>query len=83
MTPSPVNRTVHLIVSVTGITLAIAGLHHGVFEILQGNRATPGVGIHSIGPEQMRWAYGTDDAITVIPNFLVTGAVARDLEAAG
>ncbi len=32
-------------------TLAIAGLHHGFFEALQGNRATGGLLIASIGPE--------------------------------
>jgi len=70
------NRATHLTTAVFGVTLAIAGLHHGFFETLQGNRPTPGIGIASIGPEQLRWEYGTDDALTLIPNFLVTGIAA-------
>ena len=82
MSQGPVHRTLHLTVAVIGVTLAIAGFHHGFFELLQGNRATPGLGIHSIGAEQVRWAYGTDDAITVIPNFLLTGAAAMTVSVA-
>ena len=76
MKPAPVNRTIRITAAVAGTTLAIAGLHHGFFEVLQGNQPTPGFGIHSIGADHVRWAYGTDDAITVIPNFLATGLAA-------
>ena len=61
---------------VMGITIAVAGFHHGLFETLQGNRPTEGIGIHSIGPQHVRWEYGTDDAVTIIPNFLATGLAA-------
>ena len=71
-----INRRVWITTMVMGITIAVAGFHHGLFETLQGNRPTEGIGIHSIGPEHVRWEYGTDDAITVIPNFLATGLAA-------
>ena len=70
------NRRVWVTTIVIGITIAVAGFHHGLFEALQGNRPTEGIGIHSIGPQHVRWEYGTDDAVTVIPNFLVTGLAA-------
>lgn len=73
---TPVNRATWRTTRVAGITYAIAGLHHGFFEVLQGNRATPGLGIASIGPDHVRWEYGTDDAITLIPNFMATGLAA-------
>ena len=70
------NRRTRLTTAVLGVTYAVAGLHHGFFETLQGNRPTDGIGIASIGPDQLRWEYGTDDAITLIPNFLATGVAA-------
>lgn len=76
MSTHSINRTIWITTAVMGVTLAVAGFHHGLFEALQGNRPTPGLGIHSIGPEHVRWAYGTDDAITILPNFLVTGVAA-------
>ncbi len=71
-----VNRATCLTTAVLGITYAISGLHHGFFELLQGNRPTPGIMIASIGPDQVRWEYGTDGAMTLIPNFLATGIAA-------
>lgn len=79
---APLNRTVWITSVVMGITLAVGGFHHGLFESLQGNRPTPGFGIHSIGPEHVRWEYGTDDAITILPSFLLTGLTAMALSLA-
>lgn len=50
-----------------------SGMNHGIFEVLQGNRATGGMYIHAIGEAQRFWALGTEDAFTLIPNFLYTG----------
>lgn len=77
-----VNRTIWLTAAVMGVGLSIGGFHHGFFEILQGSRPTPGIGIQSIGPDQVRWEYGTDDAITVLPNFLLTGIAAMGVSLA-
>lgn len=73
---TPLNRATWGTTVILGITLAVAGLHHGFFELLQGNRPTPGPFIASIGPEQVRWEHGTDGAFTLIPNFLATGLAA-------
>jgi len=56
-----------------GVAVGISGIDHGFFEILQGNTATPGLFIQAIGPDQLMWVNGTEDAFTIIPNFLLTG----------
>ncbi len=68
-----VNRATSIITAVLGITFAVAGMHHGFFEMLQGYTPTGSFGIHSIGPAQQMWEHGSDDAVTLIPNFLITG----------
>jgi hypothetical protein len=70
-----VNAT-HFIVSTLGVLFAISGMNHGFFEILQGNTPTGGWFIHSIGPRNQMWTYGTEDAFTLIPNFMITGVLA-------
>ena len=50
-----------------------SGINHGFFEVLQGNQPTHGLLIHAIGEAQRFWPLGTEDAFTLIPNFLVTG----------
>lgn len=70
------NRSIWLTTAVLGLSYAVGGLHHGFFETLQGNAATPGVLIESIGPDHVRWEYGTDGAFSIIPNFLATGVAA-------
>lgn len=68
------NRSIRTIVSTIGVMLGIAGLDHGIFEILQGNKPTTGLIIQAIGREQNLW--GTEEAFTLLPNFLLTGIVA-------
>lgn len=70
------NRATKIIVSTIGVILAIAGMEHGFFEILQGNTPTEGLIIQAIGDEQQMWLYGTEEAFTIIPNFLITGILA-------
>lgn len=67
------NKATRLITSILGITLAIAAFHHGFFELLQGNNATAGLLIQAIGEQQRFWVHGTEEAITIIPNYLVSG----------
>jgi len=45
-----VNRTTRIIVAVVGAFLGIAGLDHGIFEILPANRTTSGLILQGIGP---------------------------------
>jgi hypothetical protein len=59
-----------------GVCVGVSGLDHGLFEALQGNMPTPGLIIQAIGPDQRMWVYGTEEAFTVVPNFLVTGLLA-------
>lgn len=68
------NRTTKIIVSTIGVMLAIAGIDHGFFEVLQGNQPTSGLIIKAIGPEMKLW--GTEEAFTILPNYLFTGILA-------
>ncbi len=70
------NRATRITVSTIGVILAIAGIDHGVFEILQGNTPTNGLVIQAIGDRHQMWQYGTEEAFTIIPNFLATGLLA-------
>jgi hypothetical protein len=60
---------------VLGVFVGVSGLDHGLFEALQGSAPTPGLFVQAIGPAQQMWPYGTEDALTVIPDFLVAGIV--------
>ena len=59
-----------------GVCVGVSGLDHGFFEALQGNTATPGLIVQAIGPAQRMWIHGTEEAFTLVPNFLVTGILA-------
>jgi hypothetical protein len=48
-------------------------INHGLFEILQGNTPTNSLFIEAIGKAHRFWVHGTEGAITLIPNFLITG----------
>lgn len=50
-----------------------SGVNHGIFELLQGNKPTDGFLIHAIGEAHRFWPLGTEDAFTLIPNFMLTG----------
>jgi hypothetical protein len=65
-----------VVASTFGIIVGLAGIDHGFFEILQGNTATNGLMIYAIGPAQRFWEYGFETALTIVPNFLVTGILA-------
>jgi len=67
-----INSTVRITASVLGAIVAISGIHHGIFEILQGNKATESFIIQSIGMEHQRWLNG-EEAFTLIPNFMISG----------
>ena len=70
------NKATKIITIVFGILLAFAGFEHGLFETLQGNKPTGGCFVPSIGPEIRWWIHGTEDAVTLIPNYLITGICA-------
>ncbi len=65
-----------VVAAALGICVGVSGLDHGFFEALQGNSPTPGLIVQAIGPAQRMWAYGTEEAFTLVPNFLLTGILA-------
>ena len=61
-----------------GVIAGIAGVEHGIFEVLQGNARPESLMIPSMGPPcvpEKVWN-ACEPAMTVIPNFLVTGILA-------
>jgi hypothetical protein len=64
--------------SVLGLTAGVAGIEHGIFEVLQGNTRPEGLMIASMGPPcvpELSWN-ACEPAMTVIPSFLITGVLA-------
>lgn len=61
-----------------GVYAGLLGTAHGIFEILQGTVATGGVMINAIGAPCQAEAvwHACLPAMTLVPNFLVTGALA-------
>jgi hypothetical protein len=71
-------KATRLSASVLGLTAGLAGIEHGIFEVLQGNARPGGLMISSIGPPcvpELRWNQ-CEPAMTVIPSFLITGILA-------
>lgn len=64
------------VASTFGILVGLAGIDHGIFEILQGDVKPGSLMIEAIGPAQRFWEYGTEPALTIIPSFLVSGIFA-------
>jgi hypothetical protein len=65
-----------VVAAALGACVGLSGIDHGIFEVFQGNVRTPGMFIPSIGPAQQMWEHGTEDALTLVPNYLVTGILA-------
>jgi hypothetical protein len=64
--------------TVLGLTAGLAGIEHGYFEVLQGNSRPEGLMISSMGPPcvpELSWNQ-CEPAMTVVPNFLITGILA-------
>lgn len=68
-------KATRIVAASLGVAAGIAGLEHGYFEILQGNTRPESLLIVSMGspcvPEEI-WN-ACEPAMTIIPNFLVTG----------
>lgn len=62
--------------STFGAIMALAGIEHGVGEILQGNVAPEGIMILSWPESEFFRGLGGEPAMTVIPNLLLTGILA-------
>ena len=65
-----------LVVAAFGILCGLTGIIAGFFEILQGNSKPESIVISTIGSEYIMYEDFTYYAITIIPNFLVSGVLA-------
>lgn len=74
--PEIYNRATRVVASTLGALVGLAGIDHGIFEILQGSIPPNDMMIAAIGPAQRFWQYGEETALTIVPNFLVTGILA-------
>lgn len=61
--------------SVFGVYAGVLGMEHGYFETLQGNVVPAGLKILA-STKELPFPFGHEPAMTVIPNFLVTGILA-------
>jgi hypothetical protein len=67
---------IRTVASTFGVLVGLAGIEHGIFEILQGNVKPDSLMIDAIGPAQRFWEYGSETALTIIPNMLLSGILA-------
>jgi len=65
-------------VATIGVIFGFSGMTHGFAEALQGNTPTGGRFIMAIaaGSSWSRWSDGSEGALTIVPNFLITGILA-------
>ena len=72
------NKAIRVTASGLGASAGLAGVEHGVFELLQGNVRPDGLMIASIGPPcqpELTWNL-CEPAMTIIPSFSLTGILA-------
>lgn len=67
------NRATSIYASTLGILVGLAGVEHGILEILQGNVRPDSIMTDAIGPNQKLWEYATETVLTIIPNMLISG----------
>jgi hypothetical protein len=70
-----INAT-RIVASSFGVLVGLAGIDHGIFEILQGNVAPDSLLIDAIGPAQRFWEHGRETALTIVPSYLASGILA-------
>jgi len=79
-----VNHTTRQTASILGIYAGLLGVVHGLFEVAQGATAPHGLGISAIGApcqSSLVW-HACLPAMTIVPNFLITGILAIAFSAA-
>jgi hypothetical protein len=67
------NRATRIYASTLGILVGLAGIEHGILEILQGNVRPDSIMTDAIGPEQRLWEFATETVLTIMPNMLISG----------
>lgn len=70
------NRATRTVVSSMGVFMALAGVEHGVGEMLQGSAAASGLVFPSWPDSEFLEVVAGEPAMSVIPNLLVTGILA-------
>lgn len=69
------NKATRIFTATFGALMALAGIEHGIGEVLQGNVAPAGIMILSWPDSAFFSAVGGEPAMTLIPNMLVSGIV--------
>jgi hypothetical protein len=67
------NKATRCFASTIGILVGLAGVEHGILEVLQGNIQPDGIMVDAIGPEQKLWELATETVLTIIPSMLISG----------
>lgn len=67
------NRATRIFASTLGILVGLAGVEHGILELLQGNVRPNGIMVDAIGPEQKLWELATETVLTIVPSMLISG----------
>lgn len=70
------NHTTRIIAATYAIALAVAIMNHGLFETFHGFKPTEGLIIQAIPADLQMWVHGSEEAFTLIPNYLITGFAA-------
>jgi hypothetical protein len=52
---NPLNSATKTAASTLGVPVGLAGIEHGIFELLQGNFTPNGLMIEAVGPSQRFW----------------------------
>jgi hypothetical protein len=71
-----VNQAIQRVASVWGVIFGISSMSHGFFESMQGTTPTGGLMIEAVSEGQRFWSHGAEPALTILPNFLMTGIAA-------
>lgn len=70
------NNATRVVATTIGVLVGLAGIEHGILELLQGHVRPAGTMIDAIGPDQRLWEYAAETAFTIVPSFLLTGILA-------
>jgi hypothetical protein len=67
---------VRVTAAVFGVYAGLLGIEHGYFETLQGNVVPKSLKIMAVSGPGLPFPFGHEPAMTIVPNFLVTGILA-------
>lgn len=67
------NNSAYLMASTMGAVMGLAGIEHGIGEVLQGNASPAGIMIESWPNSAFFQSLGGEPAMTLLPNMLLAG----------